>query len=86
VLVICGAHTGLKAAIAAVLLGAAWQRYRVHFMRDVLARVPKSNAGMVAAAIPTVLAQPDAEHVRTQLDVIAGLLAPPAPPGRDDAA
>jgi putative transposase len=30
-LVISDAHTGLKAAIAAVLLGAAWQRCRVHF-------------------------------------------------------
>jgi hypothetical protein len=30
-LVISDAHTGLKAAIAAVLLGASWQRCRVHF-------------------------------------------------------
>src|SRR3712207_6046871 len=30
-LVISDAHTGLKAAIAAVLLGAGWQRCRVHF-------------------------------------------------------
>jgi hypothetical protein len=29
-LVISDAHTGLKQAIAAVLLGAAWQRCRVH--------------------------------------------------------
>ncbi len=29
---------------------------------------------MVAAAIRTVFAQPDAEHVTTQLDVIAGML------------
>jgi hypothetical protein len=40
----------------------------------VLARVPKGNAEMVAAAIRTVFAQPDAEHVRSQLDVIAGML------------
>src|SRR3954467_13034871 len=73
-LVISDAHAGLKAAIAAVLLGAAWQRCRVHFMRNVLARVPKGNAEMVAAAIRTVFAQPDAEHVPSQLDVIAGML------------
>src|SRR5437764_14512867 len=73
-LVISDAHTGLKAAIAAVLLGAAWQRCRVHFMRNVLARVPKGNAEMVAAAIRTIFAQPDAEHVHSQLDVIAGML------------
>src|SRR5688572_21133121 len=64
----------LKAAIGAVLLGAAWQRCRVHFMRNVLARVPKGNAEMVAAAIRTIFAQPDAEHVHSQLDVIAGML------------
>jgi putative transposase len=73
-LVISDAHTGLKAAISAVLLGAAWQRCRVHFLRNVLAQVPKGNAEMVAAAVRTVFAQPDAEHVREQLDVIAGML------------
>jgi transposase-like protein len=73
-LVISDAHSGLKAAIDAVLIGAAWQRCRVHFMRNVLARVPKGNAEMVAAAIRTIFAQPDAEHVHSQLDVIAGML------------
>jgi putative transposase len=46
----------------------------VHFRRSVLARVPKGNAEMVAAAIRTIFAQPDAEHVHSQLDVIAGML------------
>jgi transposase-like protein len=73
-LVISDAHTGLKAAIAAVLLGASWQCCRVHSMRNLLARVPKGNAEMVAAAIRTIFARPDAEHVRAQLDVIAGML------------
>ncbi len=57
-----------------MLLGTSWQRCRVHFMRNVLARVPKGNGEMVAAAIRTVFAQPDAEHVRSQLDVIAAML------------
>jgi putative transposase len=43
-------------------------------MRNVLARVPRGNAEMVAAAIRTTFAQPDAEHVHSQLDVIAGML------------
>jgi putative transposase len=72
-LVISDAHTGLKQAISAVLLGAAWH-CRVHFLRNVLAQVPKGNAEMVAAAIRTIFAQPDAQHVRDQLDVIAGML------------
>ncbi|MGW3949360.1 IS256 family transposase [Micrococcus luteus] len=73
-LVISDAHTGLKQAISAVLLGSSWQRCRVHFLRNVLAQVPKGSAEMVAAAIRTIFAQPDAAHVREQLGVIAGML------------
>jgi putative transposase len=73
-LVISDAHAGLKAAIEAVLLGAARQRCRVHFLRNVLAQIPKGHAEMVAAAVRTVFAQPDAGHVRDQLEVIAAML------------
>jgi transposase-like protein len=73
-LVISDAHTGLKAAIAAVMIGSSWQRCRVHFLRNVLAQVPKASGEMGAAAIRTIFAQPDAEHVRDQLDVIATML------------
>src|SRR5215211_6467664 len=73
-LVISDAHAGLRAAIEALVIGAAWQRCRVHFLRNVLAQVPKGSAEMVAAAIRTIFAQPDAEHVREQLDTIAGML------------
>src|SRR3954470_3072216 len=74
-LVISDHHLGLKAAIAAVFIGAAWQRCRVHFMRNVLARVPKASAEMVAAAIRTIFAQPDADHVRAQLTEVASMLS-----------
>jgi transposase-like protein len=73
-LVISDHHLGLKQAIGAVFLGAAWQRCRVHFMRNVLSKVPKASAEMVAAAIRTVFAQPDAGHVHRQLGEIAGML------------
>jgi putative transposase len=73
-LVISGAHTGLKAAIGAVMLGATWQRCRVHCLRNVLAQVPRGNAEMVAAAIRTVFAQPDAAHVAEQFETIAMML------------
>jgi len=74
-LVISDHHLGLKEAIGAVFLGAAWQRCRVHFMRNVLAKVPKASGEMVAAAIRTIFAQPDARHVRSQLDEITRMLA-----------
>jgi putative transposase len=73
-LVIADAHLGLRQAVNAVLLGASVQRCRVHFTRNMLAAVPKGNAEMVAAAIRTVFAQPDAQHVVEQFDVIAGML------------
>ena len=47
---------------------------RVHFLRNVLAQVPRGNAEMVAAAIRTIFAQPDAEHVHEQFETIAGML------------
>ena len=73
-LVISDHHLGLKAAIESVFIGAAWQRCRVHFMRNLLARVPKGSAEMVAAAVRTVFAQPDADHVRSQLDEVTRML------------
>ena len=73
-LVISDAHTGLKQAVAAIMIGAGWQRCRVHFLRNLLAHVPKGSQEMVAAAVRTVFAQPDARSVRAQLDVIASML------------
>src|SRR6266581_4355110 len=70
-LVTSDAHGGLKAAIAAVLQGASWQRCRVHFVRNVLALVPRSAAEMVAATIRTVFAQPDPSGAREQWRKVA---------------
>jgi len=79
-LVISDAHEGLKAAIAAVFVGSAWQRCRVHFMRNVLARVPRGSSEMVAAAVRTIFAQPDAAAVAEQLETIADKLGRQFPP------
>jgi transposase-like protein len=49
-LVISDAHAGLKASLG-VLNGAGWQRCRVHFMRNILTRVPKPAQGFVGAAV-----------------------------------
>jgi len=58
-LVTSDAHRGLKSAVEAVLVGASWQRCRVHFMRNALSLVPKAAQQMVGATIRTVFAQPD---------------------------
>ena len=73
-LVVSDAHRGLTAAIDAVLPGAAWQRCRMHFMRNVLAKVTKGHTDMVAAAVRTIFAQPTGPLVREQVDVVAGML------------
>ena len=56
------------------MVGSAWQRCRVHFMRNVLARVKRTNTHMVIAAIQTIFAQPDATTVREQFDRIVATL------------
>ena len=65
-LVSSDAHPGLVDAIAATLPGAAWQRCRTHFMRNLLTRVPKSAQGFVATMVRTIFAQPDADTVHEQ--------------------
>jgi len=66
-LVISDAHEGLKRAVATVLTGASWQRCRVHFMRNLLARVPKAAREAVAAVVRTIFAQPDHASALAQL-------------------
>lgn len=73
-LVISDAHLGLKAAIAKVFPGASWQRCRVHFLRNVLVKVPRTQQSMVAAMIRTVFAQPDANHVERQVKEVAATM------------
>jgi transposase-like protein len=73
-LVVSDAHSGLKRAIGTVFQGAGWQRCRVHFMRNVLAVLPKGSQEMVASIIRTIFAQPDTEHVATQFDEVARML------------
>ncbi|WP_137726603.1 IS256 family transposase [Prescottella subtropica] len=73
-LVISDHHRGLMNAVDKVFLGAAWQRCRVHFMRNVLAKVPKGQSEMVAAAIRTIFSQPTGPLVRDQVDTVADML------------
>ena len=76
-LVISDAHEGLKAA-AAKVLGASWQRCRVHFMRNALACVGKRNRAMVAAALRNAFEQPNREASRAQWTKLIDAFADPA--------
>ena len=69
-LVISDAHEGLKKAIQQVL-GATWQRCRVHTMRNLLARVPRAQQSRVATAIREVFVQPTQDKARELWRAIA---------------
>jgi transposase-like protein len=73
-LVTSDAHRGLRQAITEVFVGAAWQRCRVHFMRNVEARVPKTAQPMVAAAVRTIFQQPDRAAAQAQLATVCATL------------
>src|SRR5271168_5309774 len=74
-LVISDAHEGLKAAIVKVL-GATWQRCRVHFMRNALAYAGKTQRRIVSAWVGTAFAQDDAAAARKQWRHVADELRP----------
>jgi putative transposase len=59
-------HAGLVKAIAAVLPGAAWQRCRTHYHRNLLTRVPKTAQPWVSTLVRTIFEQPDTTSVRAQ--------------------
>ena len=59
-------HAGLVNAIAAVLPGAAWQRCRTHYHRNLLTRVPKTAQPWDTSLARTIFKQPDPASVRAQ--------------------
>lgn len=72
-LVISDAHEGLKAAIRRVV-GASWQRCRVHWMRNALSYVPKGQQSMVSAALRQAFIQPDRPSASQTLRHVADQL------------
>jgi putative transposase len=73
-LVISDAHAGLTKAVRKVLSGAAWQRCRVHFARNLLCRVPKGQQDMVAAAVRTIFVHTDTDELKATWDQVADTL------------
>jgi putative transposase len=73
-LVVSDAHPGLRQAIEEVFVGASWQRCRVHFMRNLLARVPKSAQAMVAATVRPIFQQASREGAQEHLRQVCEVL------------
>jgi putative transposase len=75
-LAISDAHPGLKAALAQVL-GAAWQRCTVHFLRDCLGDTRRDQHGLLGALIRPIFAAETGEQARARLgDAFAQLERP----------
>jgi putative transposase len=74
-LVISDAHPGLVEAARSVLAGAAWQRCRTHYLRNLLTRVPKSAQPLVATLVRSIFAQPDAAPLCAQHERVVDQLA-----------
>ena len=65
-LAISDAHAGLKAAIAKVL-GCAWQRCTVHFLRDCFGHARKDQHGLLGALIRPIFAAESLAQARDRL-------------------
>jgi transposase-like protein len=66
-------------AVREQLLGAAWQRCRVHATRNAQDLVPRSARSMVASAIRMIFEQPDEATAREQASHVIDSLRPRFP-------
>lgn len=57
ILVVSDAHEGIKSSLKACLPGAMWQRCTVHFMRNILTKVPHGKMKAVGSALHSIFAQ-----------------------------
>ncbi len=77
-LAISDAHPGLKAALAQVL-GCAWQRCTVHFLRDGLGHARKDQHGLLGALIRPIFSADTGEQARQRLGEAVAQLERPLP-------
>ncbi len=70
-LVISDAHEGLKASIRKCFAGTTWQRCKVHYIRNLLSKVPKAHTEMVAAAFRSIFTLSTPEEISARWDEVA---------------
>ena len=74
-LVISDAHAGLKASIRKSFQGASWQRCKVHYVRNLLAVVPKGSQEMVSAVFRSIFTLTTPGEVCARWDEVTDTLA-----------
>jgi putative transposase len=70
-LCVSDASRGIQAAVRKEWLGASWQRCEVHFMRNILAKVPHREKARFAERLKQIWTQPDARSVRKMASLLA---------------
>ncbi|MFV8772774.1 IS256 family transposase [Aerococcus urinaeequi] len=61
-MVISDAHTGLRKAIETEFLGTKWQRCVVHFMRNIIEKMPKKNSEQAREFLKRIFKSPTKQH------------------------
>jgi len=56
-LLVSDAHQGIQSALKSSLVGTSWQRCKVHFMRNVLARIPHKAKALIGRQISQIFTQ-----------------------------
>ncbi len=69
-LCVSDAHQGLQAAIQEEFLGGSWQRCKVHFLRNILAKVSPKQKATVAQRLKQIWHQPDIQTARHYADTL----------------
>jgi len=56
-LLVSDAHQGIQSALKGAFVGTSWQRCKVHFMRNILARVPHKHKEMIGRQLSHIFYQ-----------------------------
>jgi transposase-like protein len=71
-LLVSDAHKGIQSALKTAFLGTAWQRCKVHFMRNILARIPHKHKEMIGKQLSHIFNQANySDAKQTAKEVIA---------------
>ncbi|MCD6194211.1 MAG: IS256 family transposase [Candidatus Aminicenantes bacterium] len=70
-LCISDAHLGLQKALKSEWIGSSWQRCKVHFMRNIMARVPHREKKRFAEKLKQIWLQPDKESALQMAEIFS---------------
>ena len=63
-LVVSDAHAGIQAALKSAFIGSAWQRCKVHFMRNILAKIPHKHKALIGKQLSHIFNQENYDQAK----------------------